>query len=388
MGLEEIRQNIDSIDRQLLELFKQRMDCAKQVGEYKLEHKLPILNMERENEILDSVESKGGEYGYAARLLYSNIMELSRALQHDIVGSGREIRTLLETGESENTAAPESLNIAVQGIKGANSHEAATTLFPLSNTCFYPSWEDVFKAVDSGEADFGVLPVENSSAGSVSDVYDLLLKYRFFITGALDLPISHCLCALKQSELSDIEQVWSHPQGLAQCSNFIAKNSLKPVPCSNTAVAAKLVAEEKRLNCAAICSEQAAKEYGLKVLKRDFQNCLQNSTRFVVISKKLYIPDDADKISLCFCLPHRTGSLHNVLCRFSSHGLNLTKIESRPLPGSSFEYLFYLDFTGNMRSEHVMNLMCALSEELPEFSFFGNYKESGDGAATPQSFEF
>lgn len=375
MGLDEIRNEIDSIDKQLLELFKQRMDCAKRVGEYKLEHNIPILNMERENEILDNVEEKGGEYGYAARLLYSNIMEISRALQHDIVGSGKEIRRLLETSESENNAAPESLKIAIQGIKGANSHEAAKTLFPQSQLCFYPGFEDVFTAVDNGEADFGVLPVENSSAGSVSDVYDLILKYRFFITGALNLPISYCLGALKQSELSDIEQVWSHPQGLAQCSFYIAKNNLKAVPCSNTAVAAKMVAEEKRLNCAALCSQKAVEEYGLKVLKRNFQNSAQNSTRFIVISKKLYIPDDADKISLCFCLPHRTGSLHNVLCRFSSHGLNLTKIESRPLPDSSFEYLFYLDFTGNIRSEHVMNLMCALSEELPEFSFFGNYKE-------------
>lgn len=376
MGLEEIRKDIDKIDEQLLELFKQRMDCAKRVGEYKKENNIAILNMARENEILDSVEGKGGEYGYAARLLYSSIMELSRALQHDIVGSGKEMRTLLETSESENDNTASNLKIACQGIIGANSHEAATKLFPNATPVFYPSWEDVFKAVDSEEADYGVLPVENSTAGSVSDVYDLILKYRFYIAGALDLPISHCLCSLKQSEFSDIEQVWSHPQGLAQCSFFIADNDLKAVPCSNTALAAKMVAEEKRLNCAAICSEQAAEEYGLKVLKRSFQNNADNSTRFIVISKKLFIPQNADKISLCFCLPHLTGSLHNVLCRFSSHGLNLTKIESRPLPGKNFEYLFYLDFSGNVRNEHVMNLMCALSEELPEFSFLGNYRES------------
>lgn len=375
MELAEIRKDIDRIDRQLLELFKRRMDCARAVGEYKLEHDIPILNVQRENEILDKVEADGGEYGYAARLLYSNIMELSRALQHDIVGSGKEMRRLLETSETKSDTTAENLKIACQGIMGANSHEAAQRLFPNSTPAFYPSWEDVFKAVDSGEADYGVLPVENSSAGSVSDVYDLILKYRFYISVALDLPISHCLCALKQSELSDIEQVWSHPQGLAQCSSYIAENKFKAVPCSNTAVAAKMVADEKRLNCAAICSEQAAAAYGLKVLKRGFQNSAENSTRFIVISKKLYIPENADKISLCFCLPHLTGSLHNVLCRFSSHGLNLTKIESRPRPDKSFEYLFYLDFTGNVHNEHVMNLMCALSEELPEFSFLGNYHE-------------
>ncbi len=373
MELEKIRRDIDKIDSELIRLFIERMDCARLVGEYKLKNNIPVFNMQRESEILDKVERSGGEYGYASRLLFSSIMELSRALQHDIVGSGKEMRRLLET--SERGCIGTGVRTACQGIKGANSHEAAKKLFPDSEPVFYPGWEDVFKAVDNEEADFGILPVENSSAGSVSDVYDLILKYRFYIAGALDLPISHCLCSLKQSELSDIEQVWSHPQGLAQCSFYIAKNNLKAVPCSNTALAAKMVADEKRLNCAAICSEQAAKEYGLKILNRDIQNSRNNSTRFVVISKKLFIPEDADKISLCFCLPHTEGSLYNVLCRFSSHGLNLTKIESRPLPDKSFEYLFYLDFTGNVQNEHVMNLMCALSEELPEFSFLGNYRE-------------
>lgn len=375
MELDVIRQEIDRIDKQLIALFKQRMDCARRVGEYKKERDLPVLNTQRENEVLDNVERSGGEYGYAARLLFSNIMELSRALQHDIMGSGKELRKLLETAEYALDTQSHDIKIACQGIKGANAHEAALRLFPNAPALFCKSWNDVFRAVRDGDADYGVLPVENSSAGSVSDVYDLILKYRFFIAGALDLPIEHVLCALPQSELSDIEQVWSHPQGLAQCSEYIAQNNLKAVPCSNTAVAAKLVQVEKRLNCAAICSEKAAKEYGLKILRRGFQNSSENCTRFIVISKKLYIPKEADKISLCFSLPHVTGSLYNVLCRFSSHGLNLTKIESRPIPDKSFEYLFYLDFSGNVRSERVMNLMCALSEELPEFSFLGNYKE-------------
>lgn len=385
MELKEIRQEIDKLDRELIELFKARMDCARKVGEYKLKNNLPILNTERENEILDNVEHSCGEYGYAARQLFASIMELSRALQHDIVGSGKEMRALLKNSEKEPSLPPDQLRVACQGIRGANSHEAATVLFPSVEPDFYPSWKDVFAAVDEGRADCGVLPVENSSAGSVGDVYDLILKYRFYITKALDLPINHCLCALKQSELEDIEQVWSHPQALSQCSNYIADNKLKAVPFSNTAVAARAVAEEKRLSCAAICSEQASREYGLKVLKKGIQNSEDNSTRFIVISKKLYIPENADKISLCFCLPHVTGSLHNVLCRFASHGLNLTKIESRPLPGKSFEYLFYLDFTGNVREEHVMNLMCALSEELPEFSFIGNYSESAEGTSSLRS---
>ncbi len=375
MSLQPIREEIDRIDQELVTLFKKRMDCAKQVGEYKKTNGLSVLNEAREKEILDSAETAGGEYGHAARLLFSSIMELSRALQHDITGSGKALRTLLESADFNFDNQASGLKIACQGIEGANSHEAAITAFPNAKLVFFATWEDVFRAVQDEKADYGVLPVENSSAGSVSDVYDLLLKYRFFIAGALDLKIAHCLCALPQCTLSNIEQVWSHPQGLSQCSNYIAKNNLAAVPCSNTAVAAQLVAQEKRLNCAAICSEKAAQAYGLKVLLRNFQNSRDNCTRFIILSKKLFIPEAADKISLCFSLPHVTGSLYNVLCRFSCHGLNLTKIESRPMQDKPFEYLFYLDFSGNVRSPHVMNLMCALSEELPQFNFFGNYQE-------------
>lgn len=371
--LNQIRQEIDSIDKQLIELFKQRMDCAKAVGEYKKANSIPVLNQSRENQVLDKVENMGGEYGTFARLLYSNIMELSRALQHTIMGSGKALReNILNASPQMET---ENIKVAYQGIKGANGHEAVLRLFPKGIPTNYKTFGDVFDAVDKGEVSCGVLPVENSNAGSVATVYDLILKHRFYIVGALDLPIDYCLGGLKQSELSDIERVWSHPQSLSQCSNYIAKHNFDSTPCSNTAVAARNVAKEKRLNVAAICSYKAAEEYGLKVLDNHLQDSKGNTTRFIVISKKLYIPENADKISLCFGLPHVTGSLYSVLCRFNSLGLNLTKIESRPMLSDGFEYLFYLDFTGNVRSENVLNLLCALSEELPDFSFFGNYTE-------------
>ncbi len=371
--LNQIREEIDSIDKQLIELFKQRMDCAKAVGEYKKANSIPVLNQSRENQVLDKVENMGGEYGTFARLLYSNIMELSRALQHTIMGSGKALReNILNASPQMET---ENIKVAYQGIKGANGHEAVLRLFPKGIPTNYKTFGDVFDAVDKGEVSCGVLPVENSNAGSVATVYDLILKHRFYIVGALDLPIDYCLGGLKQSELSDIERVWSHPQSLSQCSNYIAKHNFDSTPCSNTAVAARDVAKEKRLNVAAICSYKAAEEYGLKVLDNHLQDSKGNTTRFIVISKKLYIPENADKISLCFGLPHVTGSLYSVLCRFNSLGLNLTKIESRPMLSDGFEYLFYLDFTGNVRSENVLNLLCALSEELPDFSFFGNYTE-------------
>lgn len=372
-NLQEIRQEINQIDDRLIELFRQRMACAKEVGDYKKLNNIPVLNQKRENEILDSVAQKGGEYGASARLLYSNIMELSRALQHNIVGSGQKLKkTILE---AEADPPMKGIKVAYQGIKGANGFEATLRLFPEGQPVSYKTFEDVFEAVDRDEVSYGVLPVENSTAGSVSTVYDLILKHRFYIVGAFDLAVDYCLAGLKQSRLEDIERVWTHPQSISQCENYIGRHDFEAAPMSNTAVAAREVAREKRLNVAAICSYKAAEEYGLKVLDDHIQDSDSNTTRFIVISKKLYITSDADKISLCFSLPHISGSLYSVLCRFNSLGLNLTKIESRPIAGSKFEYLFYLDFTGNVHSSNAIDLICQLSAEMPGFSFLGNYPE-------------
>ena len=223
--LSDIRKDIDRIDDELIELFKERMDCAREVGYYKKERGIPVLNTQRENEVLDDVQKKGGEYGSYARLLFSNIMELSRALQHNIVGSGRELREEIVNAPER----PESgFTVAYQGIKGANSHEAALRLFPDAPMQNFNTFAEVFEAVNRGDVAFGVLPVENSTAGSVSAVYDLILQYRFYIVGALDLPIDYCLAGLRQSELSDIEQVWSHPQALSQCADYNFRHGFAP----------------------------------------------------------------------------------------------------------------------------------------------------------------
>ena len=359
--LSEIRRDIDEIDSQLIDLFKRRMDCAKEVGYYKKERGIPILNQQREDEILAEVQEKGGEHGAAARLLFTDILELSRAQK---ITSAKEMPTA------------KGITVAYQGLKGANSYEALRRLFPEADPICRKTFEDVFNAVDSGKATFGILPVENSTAGSVSAVYDLILKHRFYIVGALDMRVEHCLAGLKQATLEDIEIVWSHPQALSQCERYITKHELTAVPKANTAVAARDAAKEKRLNVAAICTPEAAHEYGLQIFERGLQDDPYNTTRFIVISKELYIAPDANKISLCFSLPHVKGSLYNLLCRFNSLGLNLTKIESRPAKGKDFEYLFYLDFTGNVHSENVISLLSRLSEEMPEFSFLGNYNET------------
>ena len=374
MDLKNIRNEIDEIDAQIAQLFKKRMDCSVAVAESKKETRTPILNEKREEEVLDRVEALSGEYGKYTRLLYGTMMALSRELQYSILGGDSELKNIIESAERTFDTESPDYTIACLGATGSNSHIAATKLFPNAQISLEKNFDKVFEAVESDRCDFGVLPVENSSAGSVSRVYDLILKYRYFIVGETDLPIEHCLCAIPQTDISNIELVVSHEQGLSQCSLFISENGYQKKKCGSTSAAAQTVAEEKRINWAAICTKQAADEFGLKVLDKNIQNNDNNCTRFIVISKKAIITEKAHKISLCFTLNNRPGSLYTVLSRFASHGFDLTKIESRPIPDSSFEYLFYLDFIGNVHeSENNRRMLCSLSEELPEFSFLGNY---------------
>ena len=258
-------------------------------------------------------------------------------------------------------------------MEGAWSHQAARTLFGDAPITFVPEFPQVFQQVDQVPGAYGVVPVENSAAGSVAAVYDLILQYRFFIVGAVDVKVAHCLAAPSADE--PLTAVASHPQALSQCSHFLAERGLRPVEWSNTAAAARHVAKERPAGMGVLCSRVAAEQYGLTVLQEGVQNEKNNTTRFVVISKEPIFPEDAGKISLCFSIPHTTGSLYHVLERFALCGLNLTKIESRPIPGKAFEYDFYLDFTGNIHHKPTLDLICALHDELPRFSFLGNYSE-------------
>ena len=373
MTLDEIRKEIDGIDAQLLPLFIRRMECAKQVAAVKKEQNLPVFNGGREQEILERIGGQAGEYGGEARILYSNMMDMSRALQYSLIGGGGELR---ETIQAAGAAPEKSDKIACLGENGSFSHEALGLLYPKAAPQFYQGFGGIFAAVANGDADLGILPVENSSAGSVSEVYDLILKYRFYIVAATSLHVHQCLAAAKKVDVRSIGTVYSHPQALSQCSDYIAKNDLRALPCSNTAMAAQMVAQRQEAGIAAICSEYAAKEYKLQILEKDIQNSSNNCTRFIVISRRLFIPDRAQKISLCFSLLHKTGTLYSVLARFAALGLNLTKIESRPIQDKNFEYDFYLDFTGNVREAPTLNLICSLHDELPRFSFLCNYTEN------------
>lgn len=375
--LDEVRKEIDEIDEKLLPLIIKRMDAAKKVAAIKKEHNIPVLNSQREEEILKEMGEKGGEYASAVKIAYSTFMDISRALQHEILGSGEALRKEITAGCSEKGA--ENPRVICQGTEGAYSAKAAEMFFGDASEYdrfFCKSFEEIFSSVASGEADFGVVPVENSTAGSVHENFDLIMKYRLYIAGSVDLPVCHCLCAAEGAELDTISDVISHPQGLMQCKEFTESHGFNTISAENTAFAAERVSQSGRTDIAAICSEEAAKKFGLKILKKNIQSIPLNTTRFLIISKKLIIPENAHKISLIFSLPHVTGSLYRILGRFAVCGLNLTKLESRPVKSSGFSYLFYLDFTASVRDNETLNLLCALYDELPEFTFLGNFRET------------
>ena len=336
--LNEIRKEINSIDNQLLPLLMRRMDAAGKVADIKREAGIPVLDAQREQQILDRIRERGGAYGTALQGVYAAMMEASRALQHDALGGGQALRNQLKQALAAGNVWPQAPRIACSGVNGAYSDAASRLLFPQRDVSFYHGFEDVFAA-------------------------------------AVDLPIHHCLMALPGVHLNRLKRVYSHPQGLAQCAEYLEAHGLAPIPCSNTAAAAKLLAETSQQDAAAIASADAAHNFGLQILARDIQTSKNNATRFIAISREMRITPQADKISLIFTLPHTTGSLYGVLSRFARCGLNLTKIESRPIPDSNFQYYFYLDFTGSVREEATLHLLCALQDELPAFTLLGNYQE-------------
>jgi len=376
--LEESRIEIDHIDNEVLKLFEKRMNIADGIAREKMKTGLSILNVAREQSILDKAKnSVDSEYSQYAVSLCNYIMELSRNRQRDILAneSGKNFRFREEIGKPrEELASP---RIAVQGVPGSYAGIAAAKMYENSKLEFVDSWDKVLCCIQDGSCDYGVLPVENSTAGSVIDVYDLLLKYKYYIVKALQLPISHSLLGVRGSAIAEIKDVYSHPHAFPQCTPFFEKHHrLNKVPYCNTAIAAQYVAKMGDRTKAAIASPECAHIYGLDVLAESIQQTDDNCTRFVSISKSLELHEDSNKISIIFALPHITGSLYRTLSRFALDGLNLTKIESRPDPKTPFEYFFYIDFIGNTNSEQTMNLLGTLRDELPTFYFLGCYDET------------
>lgn len=369
MNLDEIRKDIDGIDREIVELIVKRMNLSRDVAAYKIKNGKKVFDSAREQAILDKVSTLAGEHGKAARLIYSTIMEQSRALQYPLVDSPIDMK-------SEHLDPDKVKTIACQGVKGAYSSSAGKQLYKNAKIIYCDTFAGVFDAVESGEAELGILPVENSWAGSVHEVYDLLIGRKFYIAAAADAHISHNLIGTKDASLSDIKRVMSHEQALRQCGDFLKRNRIEPVGCTNTAIGVKKAAALGDKQVGAIGSAASAEEYGMNILEKGIASADCNITRFIAISNKFYTNEGADKISIVFSTPHVPGALYSVFARFAASGLNMSKIESRPIKNRNFEYLFYVDLIGKLISRDTLSIINSLSEELGEFTLLGNYQES------------
>lgn len=377
MTLDELRKEIDDVDAQLVKLFSRRMDAVKQIAQQKKVGGLAIYSADREKLVVDKAMSHSTpELYYYVSSLFRYIMELSKMLQRELLVESRPLSVVEQYLKNAKTELP-TPHVTVQGIKGSFAMAAAQSMYPKAKISYVASWEDVLYAVEDNACDYGVLPVENSAAGSIAEVYDLLIKYKHYIVKAYPLPVDQCLLGIRGATVSDIRNVYSHPAAFPQCEDFLrSHHKMQRFPMVNTAVAAEYVAREGKMEYAAISSRECAHIYGLDILVEAIQQNKANTTRFISVSKRPEIPEKANKISLVFTLPHVTGSLYRTLSRFALSGLNLTKIESRPNPQKNFEYYFYLDFSGSLRSENTLDLLSALSEELPTFCFLGNYNEA------------
>lgn len=377
MDINELRQEIDSIDRQLTELFEKRMKTAAGIAAYKKENGLPVFDRERERKVVNKVtEMTSPEIQVYTKTLYQTIFDLSRTYQKKLITPSSELTKMLEeVTASTPFQRPDRATVACQGVEGAYSQFACDKLFTYPSIMYFSGFEDVFKAVDSGLCRYGILPLENSTAGSVNTVYDLMKKYKFYITHSTKLFIGHSLLAPEGTAVGDIKEVFSHEQALNQCSEFIASIGAKVTVCKNTAAAAKMVAESGRTDCAAIGSKDCAELYSLRVLKSGVQNTDNNYTRFICISKKPEIYPGAKKTSIMLTIPHKPGSLYNIISKFAALGLNMTKLESRPIPGSNFEFMFYFDIDASVYSENLKALLCELESDCEQFSYLGSYTE-------------
>ena len=378
MDLEALRTEIDGIDTQLTDLFVKRMKIAAQIGQYKKEHNLAVMNQGREREILSRISQQAGEeLDSYARILFATLFDLSRTYQEMLMSEASKVsREIAASLKNTPQLFPKEAVVACQGVEGGYTQQACDKVFSFADIMYFRRWEGVFSAVQKGMCRYGILPIENSSHGSVNGVYDLMRSYEFHIVRGVKLHISHSLLARPGVALSDIREVVSHEQAIGQCSEF-----LKTLPgvavtiCENTAAAAKLVAESGRNDIAAISSDSCAGMYGLIILKEKVQNTDNNYTRFIVISKEAEIYPGADHLSLMFKVGHTPGSLTRILSRFSSLGLNMTKLESRPISGADFHYMFYLDFQGSIYDPDVVKLLSELEHELDWFVFLGAYTE-------------
>lgn len=373
--LADIRAELDGIDKKITELFEERLELVTQVAEYKIANGKPVLDRQREAEKLARLSAlAGSEFSkIGVRELFEQIMAISRKRQYQLLtdsGQGED------TGfEVKDTIDFSRARVVYQGVEGAYSQMAMNAFFGEHTDSFHvETWRNAMEALKKGEADFAVLPIENSSAGIVSENYDLLVEYDNYIVGEQTIKVDHALLGLPEAEIADITCVYSHPQALMQCVDFLDEHrDWERISLKNTAMSAKKVVEDGKRNQAAIANPLTAEIYGLKVLKSSINYSSENSTRFIIVSGKKMCKRDAGKISICFEIPHESGSLYHMLSHIIYNNLNMNKIESRPIKDKSFEYRFFVDFEGNLKDGAVQNALKGLAEEAGKLRILGNY---------------
>ena len=376
--LDELRGRIDEIDQQMVELFKQRMETAGQVADYKKEKGLPILAAARERVLLSKVgEQAGEELADYAQSVYRTILTASRSYQNVKMGGCSHIYAgIRQALEATPSLFPQRPTVACQGIEGAYSQIACDRLFKAPAIMYFQTFDHVFKAVESGMCQYGILPIENSTAGSVQAVYDLMLRHNFSIVRSARLKICHNLLAKHGAKLEDVKEVYSHEQAINQCAGYLAGlKGAKVTIVENTAVASRMVAQSERTDVAALSSRYCAEHYGLDIVQENVQDQDNNYTRFICISKKPEIYPGADRTSLMLTLPHKPGSLYNVLAKFYALNINLQKLESRPLPGREFEFMFYFDVEASVYAPEMEKLFRDLETDSEQIRYLGTYNE-------------
>ena len=376
MELKDYRAQLDTIDDQMAALFKQRMEIVRHVADYKKETNTPVMATGREREILYRVTGLcGEELEEYTKILYSTILELSRDFQENRLSTGESALVAEILAAAEKTGEfPKRAIVACQGTEGAYSQMACDKLFPVSQILYCNRFEGVFRAVEAGMCRYGILPIENSSAGSVTEVYDLMERYNCKIVRSLKLKVEHCLLARPGVQFKDVKEVVAHEQALNQCSEFLKSSGAKVTVFSNNAAAAKYVSESDRTDIAAIASVNCAGLYGLSVLSDHVANSDHNYTRFICISKQLEVYEGAGKITFVASASHRPGSLYSLIAKFATRGLNICKLESRPIPGKDFEFRFYFDVEASVWSKDTQTVLSQLEKE-EFFTFLGAYSE-------------
>jgi chorismate mutase/prephenate dehydratase len=378
MDLTDYRKRIDEIDEKLVKLFEERMDVATDVAEYKQQNRMPVYDPAREREKLREIGARvRDDIRPCAEKLYSTIFELTRSHERKLLsGESALQKKIADALSNTDPLFPARPLVACQGVEGAFSQQACEKIFQSPGIMYLNSFEGVFRAIDQGLCRYGVLPLENSTAGSVNRIYDLMMKYDFSIVRSTRVKVDHCLLANPGATVGGIKEIVSHEQAIAQCEGFLKTLSgVKVTPVENTALAAKMVYESGRTDIAALSSRKCADLYQLSCLMPSVQDNASNFTRFICISKKLEIYPGADRTSVMLVLAHRPGSLYRALGQFYALGINLAKLESRPLPNSDFEFMFYFDLETSVYSEEFMRMIGDIEDMCAQFKYLGSYSE-------------